>query len=374
MFHPKPRTLVLWLASLLMAAAAAGHETDQFLMPEDGAFADLGPVLNKIIVEAMADGAKQVNRIIRYEQRRDEPDQRKIASLQSPAVIARAVRRQLPTAMQMIEGLEYQLPKKSFRELYPGKHTIYKKHFEDGMHTGLHGPLDPRVLGRIWRAGTIRVYDTYLGTDKIGHFIDMGYIYYQKYTKALAAGDDKEEAIEEAVEFGTSDPLAGETAVLGKYTSGAYSNADLASNYLGFLMYRNLTETIELAGKPCPPTMRISDAGLWEIAPHVHEAGHQFFARYIDDHFNEALNPSLFDKPMRPRARKTIAKRRERLVNTWYADDRGEPRPPSWFTKKVHELATYYGRDYGHCGRFDDLVHLGNTAELSRELQAKRDD
>jgi len=374
MFHPKTRTLVLWLASLLMAAAAAGHETDQFLMPEDGAFADLGPVLNKIIVEAMADGAKQVNRIIRYEQRRDEPDQRKIASLQSPAVIARAVRRQLPTAMQMIEGLEYQLPKKSFRELYPGKHTIYKKHFKDGMHTGLHGPLDPRVLGRIWRAGTIRVYDTYLGTDKIGHFIDMGYIYYQKYTKALAAGDDKEDAIEAAVEFGTSDPLAGETAVLGKYTSGAYSNADLASNYLGFLMYRNLTETIELAGKPCPPTMRISDEGLWEIAPHVHEAGHQFFARYIDDHFNEALNPSLFDKPMRPRARKTIAKRRERLVNTWYADDRGEPRPPSWFTKKVHELATYYGRDYGHCGRFDDLVHLGNTAELSRELQAKQDD
>ncbi len=371
--NKKPSTLVLMLVAALLAGPAAAHETDQFLMPEDGEFADLGPVLNKIVLDAMEDGAERLNRIIRYEQSRKKVDQDKIASLQTPEAIAHAVRRELPTAMAMIEGLEAQLPKKSFRKLYPGKHTIYKKHFEDGMHTGLHGPLDPRVLGRLWRSGTLRVYDTYLGSDKIGHFIDMGYRYYQKYTQGLAAGEDKELAIENAVEFGAKDPIIGETAILGKYTSGAYSNADLASNYLGFLMYRNLTETVDLRGKPSPPTMLINERGHWEIAPHVRDAGHQFLARYIDDHFNEALNPSLFDAPMRPRAKKVIAQRRHHLVTTWYADENGEVRPPAWFRKKLHELATYYGRDYGHSGRFDDLVHFGNTAELSAELMAEEE-
>lgn len=383
-----PRSLLTVLAILAIvsgcwigqAPPASAHETDQFLMPEEGRFADLGPVLNKIIVDAMRDGAADLNRRIRYEQSREQPDEQTLAYLRSPAAIARAVRRELPGAMAMIEGLEAQLRKDSFRELYPGRHTIYKKHFEDGMHTGLHAWYDVRVVSRIWRSGTIRVYDTYLGTDKIGHLIDMGYRYYQKYRQARSADATVEEAIERVVDYGADDPLVGETTVLGKLSSGAYSNADMAANYLGFLMFRNLTETVELRGEPSPQTMRLDDEGRWVLAPQVREAGHAFFARYIDDHLNEALNPSLFDKSMRPRAREAVADRREHLVSTWYTDEDGRPRPAGWFTMKVHELATYYGQDYGHSGEFDALVHLGNTVDgddpalAEQETDAQDDD
>ena len=262
--------------------------------------------------------------------------------------------------MELIEGLERRLPKSSFRERYPGQITIYKKHFKDGMHTGLHAPYDPRIVGRLWRAGTIRVYDTYLGTDKMGHFVDMGYRYYEKYRSACRAGKDAEEAMAAAVYLGTGDPLISERAILGKLSSGAYSNADLASNYVGCLLFRNLTEVVILNGKPRAPTTRLNDEGEWEVAEYVTRHP-QFFKRYICDHYNEALNPSLFDKGMRKKARKVVAARRGKLVDTWYAAPDGSPYPPSYFTERALALATYCGMDYGHSRRFDELIHLGNT-------------
>lgn len=351
------------LVGLVVAWSACAHETDQFLMPppEEGPFADLGPYFNDLFVDAIRDGVARTNGQIDRELASASPDAEELARLRSPAVISRRVRRSLPVAMELIEGLERRLPTERFRAQYDGRITIYKRHFEDGMHTDLHPIYDIRWLGRLWRSGTVKVYGTYLGTDKLGHFLDMGYLYHQRYRWAVDRGVDPDEAMAIAVYIGTRDPLISERALLGRFTSGAYSNADLASNYLGCLFYRNLTEPMLLNGRWCEPSLRLDDQGRWELAPQT-ESDPQFFSRYISDHLNEALNPSLFKGEMRRRARRAVAGRWEHLVNNWYTDEAGDPRSPAWFTEKVLELATYHGMDYGHSRRFNKLVHLGNTA------------
>jgi len=356
--------LIGWVSALAFAGAAAveAHETDQFLMPppEEGEFADIGPYINDIFAAAIIDGVARANASIAAQESKRSPDQAKLRWLRSPEGVAKLVRRELPTAMELIEGLERRLPRPEFRAKYDGDITIYKKHFEGGMHTGLHAVYDPRQIGRLWRAGTVNCYGTYLGTDKLGHFLDMGYMYYERYRESLDAGMDEERAMSAAVYIGTKSPFISEKALLGTMSSGAYSNADLASNYVGCLYYRNLTETIMLNGEPCPPTVRLNDDGRWEVEAFVVD-NPRFFARYICDHYNEALNPSLFQKGMRKRARSAVSERREFLLNTWYADESGEPRPAAWFAEKALELATYCGLDYGHSRQFDQLVHLGNT-------------
>jgi len=358
-----------WLAVALVAGLVAGapvawgHETDQFLMPPpgEGEFADMGPYLNGMFADAIIKGVAQTNRRIKGELAASSPDEARLERLRSPRVLASMVRQELPTAMAMIEGLERDLPKASFRAQYGDKVTIYKKHFADGMHTGLHAIYDPRRVGRLWRAGTIMAYGCYFGTDKVGHFLDMGYHYYKRYHDAIDQGMTEEEAMAAAVHLGTGDPLISEKSLLGVMSSGAYSNADLASNYVGCLFYRNLTEPIMLNDERCEPTVTLDGDGLWVVAPFVQD-NPQFFARYVCDHYNEALNPSLFQKGMRKKARQVVAERRPLLVNHWYADASGDPRPAAWFEEKALELATYCGRDYGHSRKFDQLVHLGNTA------------
>ncbi len=353
--------VVVCVGFLCVGVGSWAHETDQFLMPEEGEFADLGPHFNKQFVAAIVDGVAEVNRGIDAELSSTTPNEDKLARLRSPEHIAAEVRRQLPSAMVLIEGLEWNLPRASFREAYGDKITIYKVHFKDGMHSGLHAPYDPRIIGRLWRSGTIRIYDTYLGTDKLGHFVDMGYRYYVPYRRAIRDGKNEEKAMAIAVSMGTRNFFTAESGLLGTMSSGAYSNADLASNYVGCLYFRNLTESIVLNDELREPTTFVNEAGRMEVAAFVTEDP-DFFKRYVCDHYNEALNPSLFQRGMRKRARKAVAERRDHLMSTWYAGPDGKPRPDAYFTEKVAKLATYGGMDYGHSFRFKQLVHFGNTA------------
>ncbi len=376
----KRRTLSWVAAAGCVAAlgvpATLAHETDQFLMPErqsDVEFADLGRYFSDYFGQAIEDAvaatnvkidraergvkteaqAVRVGRKGRMAVRRDASGA-SLEELRSSMGIAAAVRRQLPDALTLIDSLEWNPPDMTRYGYSADAVVIYKPHSDNAMHTDLHFILDPRIVGRLWRTGTFQAYGSYMGADKLGHFVDMGYRYYKVYDGKRSRGAGPQEASEAAIKFGVDDGLIGENALLGRLTAGAYSNADLASNYVGMLFYRNLTEPVLLQGERRPPMLELDERGRWKVAEHV-ATDPDFFRWFLSDHYNEALNPSHFERGMQPKVKKAIAQRWDRVA-AWYPAQHQQ-----WFADRAVELMSYHGQPYGHCRVWDELYHLGNV-------------
>ena len=70
---------------------------------------------------------------------------------------------------------------------YPGKILGDRSSLTGSVYS--HFPLvpDPRQINRIvfLRCSTIKLHGTYLGTDKLSHFVAMGYLYYGKYRTGI---------------------------------------------------------------------------------------------------------------------------------------------------------------------------------------------
>jgi hypothetical protein len=195
---------------------AGGHETDQFSMPPRREFADWGPHFNRFFYDAIDGGVKKTNEKIRAAiEGGQSPAQ--IAALQSTEEITLAVGKEFPIAMNIINGLDKLTVKPAVKQRYPGRvpgdrpvvHNV-RQHFEIPFN-----PLRP------WYASTVRLYDTHLGADKIGHFSDMGMIYWKKYHKARGEGKGAEEAVGDAVRIGTHGFIMSERGILGYVTAGA---------------------------------------------------------------------------------------------------------------------------------------------------------
>jgi ankyrin repeat protein len=186
----------------------------------------------------------------------------------------------------------------------------------------------------------------------------MGMNYWREYNKNLKAGKTEDEAVRAAIRLGSHGLILSERGMLGYMTAGAYSNADMASNYLGLCFYRNLTQPIVLKGELRPP-MLVIDGPYWRLAPHVTKDSN-FFSWYVSDHWDEALNPSHYESGMREKIRKAVRKRRP-IVLERYLDEHGNRRPGEWFDAKFRDLRTYWGAEYGHVGEYDEFVTLGNT-------------
>jgi ankyrin repeat protein len=303
------------------------HETDQFTVPVGWQFADIGDELTALYYDTIERGVSQLNDRIRDGRETGRSD-------------AYAARLQTPDAVAN-----------------PGRIT---GHWEsiNNLYRDLYLPIDPRLLWRIWHASTMNVYGSYFGPDKIGHFNDMGYVYYLIYRGAIDKGLSDREAILKVLSEGMNGLVLGERGMLGYFTAGSYSNADLAANLVGMKFYLNLTAETRLKGRLEPP-MVIRDGDFWTLSPHVRRDS-EFFAVFVSDHFNEALNPSLWQRGMRDKVRKAVRNRSERL-REFYADDNGNRRPRAHFDDLIEELSTYYGEDYGYNGPYDDLVTIGNT-------------
>lgn len=85
-----------------------------------------------------------------------------------------------------------------------------------------------------------------------------------------------------------------------------------------------------------------------------------WLAPFFSDHWNEALNPSLFDPTMRPGIRRVLRRRADSIVRFYTAND-GRPNDPAYFEELARELSTYYGEAYGHSGQFEKVMNIGNT-------------
>ena len=84
------------------------------------------------------------------------------------------------------------------RDQYPGRVVAFKEPFKNIMqHT--HFFLDPRQLWRLFLSSTMKAQGVYFGTDKIGHFTDMGMHYYRAFNKAKESGASDDAAIKKAL-------------------------------------------------------------------------------------------------------------------------------------------------------------------------------
>ncbi len=345
------------IMALVSPGIAAAHETDQYTVPAGLEFADLSEELTAIYYEPIETAVNALNeRIRRAVKAGRRPSY--IARFQSPETLTDAVYLRSDSALFLIEGMDAKVHRSSaLRRAHPGRIV---GHWESigNIFTGAYFPLDPRQFFRIWHACTFKACGVYLGTDKLGHFTDMGYVYYSIHRSALLGGDTEEQALEKVLAEGRSGFVLGEEGILGYLSSGLYSNADLAANWAGFRFYQNLTRPVLVKGTLLPP-MVVREGDGWRISPHVRRDS-DFLGWFISDHFNEVLNPGSFGADMRDHMRESVRKRGSRLLE-FYADANGNRRPASWFEARRAELSTWYGQDYGHGGVGDGGVTVASV-------------
>jgi ankyrin repeat protein len=348
------RISLLLAGMLLMGAGSAvwGHETDPYIAPPGRDMPDLGSHFSRWFYDAIDRGVRAQNAKIRAAVESGNAEQAR--KLQTDVEIAHAVNREFPFAILMIQNLDSKYTSPAMRLKYPGTLPGYKP--APSMQQVMAFPLNPF---RAWGCAVMNLYGVQLGTDKIGHFTDMGMHYYQTYKGYLAKGESEQQAIRRAIAVGTSDPLKGESALLGNWTAGDYSNGDLAVNYLGFVFYRNLTETQMLKGYSRPP-MLVRDGQYWKIASHVRPDS-DFMQWYISDHLDEALNPGVYTaggmrNTMRQHLADNITGTLEHRLDRW-----GNRHSQAWFAAKSEELKTYWGFDYGHGGSGDELITISDV-------------
>ena len=102
-----PAALALSLATFL-ALPLPAHETDQFTLPPARQFADLGDYFTHWAYGLLQHAVDRTNRDIQSAIDNHHSAE-SLIELQSPDHIANAVNREIPWAMDLIEGLERQL-------------------------------------------------------------------------------------------------------------------------------------------------------------------------------------------------------------------------------------------------------------------------
>ena len=377
--------LVMVTAGLAASAPwARGDETDQFTLPPDAEFADLGPFFSRVHYEVLEALVAETNEQVRKAQRIGDPEKRRrrIDALHSPKRLAGFVRGRFGPGFFEMRDLESVLRIRKLRDRHPGQVTLYST--PKWIYFYAHLPIDPRRLVLLFQGSTVNLYGTYLGTDKFGHFHDLGHIYHKDYRSLLDHGKSEEEALAIVVKRFSRGPIS-EGMIIGAWATGVFSNADLASNYLGFKFYLNLTEPVMLEGREYPPLLvRIGD--LLALNRHVRPES-DFFRPFVSDHLNEALNPSIYEWGMRGPIAKCLRENADDILAV-YADENGNPRPREYFVEKAKELSTYYGEDYGFatyseekmvtiascCFPEEDETEMGHSTEAAANRPTATDD
>jgi hypothetical protein len=346
--------MLLGCAGIMVARS---HETDNYSLPLDVELADLGDYLEAVHTRALEEAVAEVNaRIERAARIGDESTRaRKLARVQDPDALVAAFLGRFSHPMLEDSQLERALGGRWARGYYAGS---IASHQDLGLYFSAYAPLDLRRWAVLTQCRTIRAYGTYFGTDKLVHFHWLGAYYYKRYRALLKDGLSAEEAYSRVLAHYSRRGVLSERALFGMLGTGIYSNADLAVNHVGFKFLMNLTEKVLVKGKQQEPL--ILRSGLfWRLNPHVRPRS-GWFAVFISDHWNEALNPSRYAPSLRNGVRRALRHRAREIVE-FYTERDGRPCQPEYFDGLARELSTYYGESYGHSGSLEELLTIGNT-------------
>jgi hypothetical protein len=120
----------------------------------------------------------------------------------------------------------------------------------------------------------------------------------------------------------------------------------------------NVTEPVFLKGETRPP-MIIRKGEFFRLNKHVRpESG--FFGAFVSDHWNEALNPSLYSWEIREDVRAALAARADTIAQFYTRID-NRPADPVYYTQLAHDLATMDGQDYGHSQDWDKIMTIAQV-------------
>lgn len=348
-----------WLLGMLLlgASAAQAHETDNFRLPLDVELADLGDYLEAVHTRALEIAVTRVNADIEtaIALRDDGTRTYRLRRLHDPLALVKEFLDQFSHPMFEDSGLEDALDGKWARQKFAGRETAYQ---DLKMNFSAHATLDPRRLMMLTQSRTVKAFGVYFGTDKIVHFHHLGEAYYRMYRGLRDTGLGREEAYQAVVQHYQSDGILSEENIFGTFSTGIFSNADLAVNHVGFRFFENLTEPVVLKGERREPLV-VRSGVFWRLNRHVRPRS-GWLAAFVSDHWNEALNPNLYTPSMRPGIRKVLEERAGTIVE-FYTKKDARPNDPAYFEGLARELATYFGEDYGHSGQFESLMTIGNT-------------
>ena len=151
--------------------------------------------------------------------------------------------------------------------------------------------------------GTIRIGDSLIGTDKLGHFVSQGWKYYKRHLRGMAD--------EQVVVLGRRN----ERGWFGSMFTGIFSNADLVANYEGYRFYRSLFEDDIIDGLPA----------LVVFGNETARVQRQFdIRRWVNDYWDEALNPNHYSDYVKRHLRDrlvTLCRDYEQEPAAWRPDD-----------------------------------------------------
>jgi hypothetical protein len=143
----------------------------------------------------------------------------------------------------------------------------------DSIYSG-HPIWATRVAAIFGVGATLKINDTLVGTDKLGHFLSQGRKFYRRMEKM----EDENKAAEQSAYT--------ERALFGQMTTGSYSNADLVANYEGYLFYRSLFEDTVIEAKPA--------ILAWQDDHWIMQRPFDW-SDHVNDYWDEALNINHYD-------------------------------------------------------------------------------
>lgn len=329
----RPRALIAWVVvvsvGLIAAAPVRALETDQFTVP-DQPLPDLGPALDlkvdltlrMLVTEAnvhLAAGGKDAERY------------------KSNDFFAEAI------ASAYAGGIPECTIESWVRNVDVGQKDA---RFDVGVMQSVYGrALLGRPITLFTLAPTVNLYGHYAGTDKVGHFFQQGWEYYDTYRSARRAGKTIHDAVRAACLEGVSE----EAGIYGMFIVDVYSNADLASNLAGLMFYRNLTEEVRFPdGTTLPPILVFRD-GKWALNAF---AGDAHVRPFVSDHWDESMNPCRYGDMLRKIVRDNLAETGAKWVAFHHTTRDRE-------VQRLEEMAKWHGIGYGHSG-YDDVVTIVN--------------
>lgn len=345
----------IFCAALLMQSIVSfAFETDQYNLPPKP-LADIGEevshyteqnlrkAVNKINAEISATQSCLENNFRRLEKIKCnslDRERLKLEFLRSEQAVARAVYKQLGAGITPFTNSEIWMNTHHFI----GQPARYKTDYEKSIFA-------VKPFNYLTISPTVNLYGAQFGTDKIAHFFQQGYTYYQKYNRAIADGLTHDKAVGKAIRWGQMT----ERTFYGTLVSGVYSNGDLCANYVGMKFYQGLTRKIKI-GDSIRPAVLLLKNGFWTFSENA-ELQEILIKPFISKHFNEVLNPSNFSKNfgLHSFVRRSV---RKRSCKAWLNQNPNLTKAD--LNASSQNLKRWHGEDYGFTDS-EKFVTIANT-------------
>lgn len=364
--RPRNLGLLVLLAALLAPQRSIfGFETDQYNLPPQP-LADIGTEVSEHVEQRVRDAVDKVNaEIVRLRKclvtEIDDRNRKGCTSTNAATSRLEYLRSEDGIAREVFEQLGGGVPPFTRMGTWMDSHRFvaqpacYRTSYRKSIFI-----INPVIALTI--SPTVNLYGSEFGTDKIAHIFQQGYTYYETYRSALKKGATPEEARLRAVSWGQKS----ERTFYGTLVAGVYSNGDLSANYAGLKFYEGLTHPVRIGDVTRPAVLELQD-GFWKLSdnPNTREV---LLKPFVSDHFNEALNPSIFTKNLGWRAyiRWSV---RQRSCEQWIN------RYPRLSRRRLEErsraLRLWYDEDYGFTDS-DHFITIANTCLEDEVARATR--